>query len=197
MLKKPGFYLLWFAFLIDATLSVAILSFYKFFGLEVGISDYFLAVVGSVAAIFNGLGRLVMGLVADKASYKFALVHIAAIMSMFLLTLYSCTMGGRGLFLVWICVLNFCIGGNFNVLPSTIVRAYGIRYASVNYGLLFTSILPGGCAAALLSTLLISLLGFVWFFFLVGVLSAVAYLMTLLYRPKRYVSLVTPHSNST
>jgi MFS family permease len=189
MLKKPGFYLLWLAFLFNNVAAVAVITLYKFFGLDVGVGDYFLAVVGAVAAIFNCLGRIGWGFLADKVSYKFAMVLITAIATIFLLTFYASTVGGREWYLVWVCVINLCIGGNFNVVPTALVRAYGIQYAAVNYGLLYTSIIIAGCAGALLSTFLIAILGYAWFFFMISGFSAAGLFMVLLYMPKRYISI--------
>lgn len=191
MLKKLSFYMLWLVFLFNGMVTLFTATLYKFFGLGVVTQDdHFLAIVGSVSAIFNCLGRIFWGTVADRVSYKFALVLISGIMTIFLLTMYACTAGGKGLFLIWVCVIFFCIGGNFSVFPTAIARAFGIKYVSVNYGLLFTSQIIAGCVGALLSTVLKTHVGYSGLFFLISGISAVGLLLALLYRPKRYISLV-------
>jgi MFS family permease len=187
VLKKPGFYILWFAFFINNMAAIFIFSLYKLFGLDIGIGDFFLATVGSLASIVNILGRITWGIVADKVSIKFAMVFIFAIMTVFLLTIYACTLGGRELYLIWVCVLNFCLGGNFTVIPTALARAYGVQYAAQIYGLLFTAQIIAGFASAL-TTWLITLIGYAWFFFIVSGLSGVGLFVVLLYRPKRYIS---------
>ena len=191
MLKKPSFYMLWFAFMFNGMTVLFTATLYKFFGLKVGESDHFLAVMGSVSAIFNCLGRIIWGVVADKVSYKFALVLISGIMTITLLTLYASTEGGRGLFFIWVCVLFFCIGGNFSVFPTAIARAYGIQYVSVNYGLLFTSQIVAGCAGALLSTVLKTHVDYAMLFLVISGFGGAGLLVVLLYRPKRYIALMT------
>lgn len=191
MLKKPSFYMLWFAFMFNGMTVLFTATLYKFFGLKaVTEDDHFLAVVGSVSAIFNCVGRIFWGFVADRVSYKFALVLISAIMTIFLLTMYACTVGGKWLFFLWVCVIFFCIGGNFSVFPTAIARAYGIQYVSVNYGLLFTSQIVAGCVGALLSTVLKTHVGYAGLFFVVSGFSGAGLLLALLYRPKRYISLM-------
>jgi MFS family permease len=188
MLKKPGFYMLWLAFMFNGLTAVFVVTLYKFFGLEVGASDYYLAMVGSVSAIFNCLGRIIWGTVADKASCKVSMVLFSAIMTLFLLTIHVCTLGGTELFFIWVCVLFFCIGGNYSVLPAALARAYGIYYASVNYGLLFTSQIIAGCAGALLATVLDEIMGYDWLFFIISGFSSMGFLVSLLYKPKRYIN---------
>lgn len=191
MLKKPGFYMLWFIFLFNGLGTLLTATLYKFFGFGAVVDDdHFLAIVGSVSAIFNFFGRIFWGVVADWVSYKFALVLISGIMTVFVLTIYACTKGEGGgpLFLVWMCVIFFCIGGNFSVFPTAIARAFGIQYVSVNYGLLFTSQIVAGCVGALLSTVLKAHLGYVGLFFLVSGFSALGFLLALVYKPKRYIA---------
>lgn len=191
MLKKPSFYMLWFMFMFNGMTVLFTATLYKFFGLgAVTKDDHFLAVVGSVSAICNCVGRIFWGFVADRVSYKFSLVLISGIMTMFLLTIYGCTEGGRWLFFIWVCVIFFCIGGNFSVFPTAIARAYGIQYVSVNYGLLFTSQIVAGCAGALLSTVLKTHVGYAVLFFVISAFSGAGLLLALLYRPKRYISLM-------
>lgn len=196
MLKKPSFYMLWLVFLFNGIAVLLTSTLYKFFGLgAITSDDHFLAIVGSVSAIFNCLGRIFWGVVADRVSYKFALVFISGIMTVSLLTIYICSVGGgagKALFLIWMCVIFFCIGGNFSVFPTAIARAFGIQYVPVNYGLLFTSQIIAGCLGALLSTVLKTHVGYSGLFFLIGGCSAVGLLLALFYRPKRYISL-TPN----
>ena len=41
---------------------------------ELAYEDSFLATVGSVAAVFNCVGRMLFGFLVDKVSYRYALV---------------------------------------------------------------------------------------------------------------------------
>ena len=188
MLKKPTFYILWFMFMFNGIAVLLTATLYKFFGLQVHFDDHFLAVVGSVSAIFNGLGRNVWGNLADRVSYKFSLVLLSGIKTVFLLTLYFSSWdalgvaGDKALYFIWICVIFFCIGGNFSVFPTAVARAYGVEYVSVNYGLLFTSQVVAGPVGAFLATILKAHL-------MISAFSAIGFFLALLYRPKRYISL--------
>ena len=187
MLKKVGFYLLWYMFLANGMSAAFVAILYKFFGQTFISNDHFLASIGSVSAIFNCSGEIIWGLLADKVSYKFSLVVLSGIMTVFTLTLYACSIVGEVMFFIWICVIFFCIGGNFSLFPTAIGRAFGLQYVSINYGLLFTSQVVAGSVGASFSTALKAHIGFDGLFFLASALSCSTFLLGLLYKPKRYI----------
>ena len=196
ILRKMNFYILWFMFLFNGIAVLFTATLYKFFGNSFIDDDHFLATVGSIAAIFNCVGRIAWGLVADRVSYKFALVLLSAIMTIFTLTFYSCSLGGRAMFFIWVCVIFFCIGGNFSLFPTAIGRAFGLKYVSINYGLLFTSQVVAGAVGATLSSTLKSLIHYYGLMFLVSGFSSIGFLLALIYRPKRYIVLGISASRS-
>ena len=197
VLRKMNFYILWFMFLFNGIAVLFTATLYKFFGNSFIDDDHFLATVGSIAAVFNCLGRIAWGLIADRVSYKFALVLLAAIMTIFTLTFYSCSFGGKAMFFIWVCVIFFCIGGNFSLFPTAIGRAFGLKYVSINYGLLFTSQVVAGAVGATLSSTLKSLIHYYGLMFLVSGFSAIGFLLALIYRPKRYIILgISSNSNT-
>ncbi len=189
MLKKFNFYLLWYMFLAEGMSTTFVATLYKFFGQTFIPNDHFLAYVGSVSAIFNCSGRIIWGLVADKVSYKFALVTLSGLMTVFTLTLYACSLVGKAMFFVWMCIIFFCLGGNFSLFPTAIARAFGLQYVSVNYGLLFTSQIVAGSAGAMLSTVLRTHIGYDGMLFVVSGFSCSTFILSLLFKPKRYISL--------
>lgn len=69
MLCKTNFYHLWFMFMLAGVSLSFTATLYKQFGLmEVHADDHFLSAVGAVSAIFNLLGRILWGLLADAVS---------------------------------------------------------------------------------------------------------------------------------
>ena len=189
MLRKLNFYLLWFMMLFAGFAVFFTATLYKFFGLTFINDDHFLAIVGSASSICNCTGRIVWGLVADKVSYKFALVLQSGIMCSFLLSFYATSAAGMTVFFIWVCVIFFCIGGIFSVFPTAIARSFGSKYMSINYGLLFSSQVISSAMAALLFSTLLHLLDWVGTIFMVAGVCLVGFLFTLLFRPKRYVIL--------
>lgn len=189
MLRKPNFYMLWFMFLFNGIAVTFTATLYKVFGLTFVTDDHFLAVVGSIASVLNCLGRIVWGLVADATSHKFALVLLSGTMTIFILTFYATSVGGKPMFFIWVCVIFFCIGGNFSLFPTAIGRSFGPKYVSTNYGLLFTSSIISGLLSALLSMVLIGSVEWYGLMFMVSGFSALGFVLALLYRSKRYITL--------
>ena len=189
VLRKLNFYLLWIMMLLAGFAVFFSASLYKFFGLGFIRDDHFLAIVGSVSSICNCAGRIVWGLIADRVSYKFALVLQSGIMTVFLLTFYATSVVGKPMFFIWVCVIFFCIGGVFSLFPTAIARSFGSKYMSINYGLLFTSQITSSVMAALLFSTLQHLLDWVGIIFLVSGVSLVGFVFTLFFQSKRYVVL--------
>ena len=190
MLRKTNFYVLYLMFFFNSIPIVFTATLYKFFALQLITSDdHFLAVVGSVAAIFNFLGRIVWGLVADMVSYKFALVLLSGLMTIALLTFYACTEGGRAMLFVWVCLIFFCIGGNYCLFPTAIAHCFGPKHVGTNFGLLFTSQIASAVLATTLSQVLQNYLTWYAIMFLMSGFSGVGLLLALVYRPKRYIVL--------
>ncbi|XP_021364600.1 uncharacterized protein LOC110457592 [Mizuhopecten yessoensis] len=70
VLKKKSFYMLWFLFLFNGQGIQFISSLYKTYGQTFIKDDHFLAIVGSLAAVCNGGGRILWGYLADKFCFK-------------------------------------------------------------------------------------------------------------------------------
>ena len=192
MLGKLNFYVLWIMFFLSGTSVTFISSLYKSFGLEkVTSDDHVLSIVGGVSAIFNLLGRLVWGGVADVTTYKVAFVLQGALMTCLLLTLYS-TVTRSAAFFVWMCGIYFCVGGYFSLFPVATARLFGQDNVSVNYGILFTSQIFGGLLAGLISQFLVDHIFWYGMFFFIAALSGVEFVLALLYRHKRYLLLPSP-----
>ena len=186
MLRTPSFYHLWSMMLLAGFSVSFIATLFKVFGLTFIDDDQFLATVGSMSAVLNCAGRIVWGLVADKFSYRFALVSQSGIMTMFLLTFYATSAVGKPMFFIWVCVIFFCVGGVFSLYPTAIAHSFGPKYMSINYGLLFTSQISAGVIAALLFTTLQNLLDWDGLIFLISGFSMAGFVLALLYYYERY-----------
>ena len=186
MLRTLSFYHLWSMMLLAGFSVSFIATLFKVFGLTFIDDDQFLATVGSISAVLNCTGRIVWGLVADKFSYRFALVSQSGIMTMFLLTFYATSAVGKPMFFIWVCVIFFCVGGVFSLYPTAIATSFGPKYMSINYGLLFTSQVCAGVIAALLFTTLQNLLDWDGMIFLISGFSMAGFVLALLYYYKQH-----------
>ena len=181
MLRTLRFYHLWSMMLLAGFSVSFITALYKVFGLTFINNDHFLATVGSVSAIFNFAGRIGWGVVADKFSYKSAFVLRSGTITVFLLTFYATSVVGKSMFLIWVCVILFCVGGIFSTYPTAIAHSFGPMYMSINFGLLFTSQVCSGLIAAFLFTTLEDVLDWDGVIFLISGFSMAGFLLALLF----------------
>lgn len=185
VLRSFNFYHLWVMFLLAGFSVTFIANLYKVFGLSFIDDDQFLAIVGSASSILNCTGRIVWGLVADRFTFKIAFVLQSAIMTIFMLTFYITSVVGKSMFFLWVCVIFFCVGGNFSVFPTAIALSFGPKYIGINYGLLFTSQISSGVIAAVLFTTLQTLLGWDGMIFLVSGISLAGFLVSMAFRSRQ------------
>lgn len=109
-------------------------------------------------------------------------------MTALLLTFFISVLGGKAMYLIWVCSIFFCIGGNFSLFPTAIGRCFGPKYVAVNYGLLFTSQMVSGPLVPVLSYAIKSIQWYGIMFIMAG-FSCGGFVLVLLYRPKRYMLL--------
>lgn len=115
-------------------------SLYKAFGAQFIADDHFLSMVGSIASIFNAAGRIFWGFYFDRTSFRISLNTIYAFLSILLLTLeLTYKSKERSLYMVWICMLFFCLGGVYLIFPSASASVYGPDNSGPIYGLLYTA----------------------------------------------------------
>ena len=196
MLTKLNFYLLWLMFLSAGTAVAFISTLYKSFGQTFIQDDHFLMGAGAASAIFNLLGRLAWGALADLSTYKFAITVQSAVMCCLMATFYCTSYSGKALFFVWLCGIFFCIGGYYSLFPTAISREFGQEYMSINYAILSTSHIVGAIVGAVLSSFLsrVFMSEVQWeelFYIVIGMLL-LKYVIALCYRHKRYMRLKHP-----
>ena len=82
------FYILWVTRLSVVLITQVVAAMYKAFGQTFIFDDQFLAMVGSISAVFNCSGRLVYGLIMDKTSYKIGMSIEAILLSLLVSSFY-------------------------------------------------------------------------------------------------------------
>ncbi|MHA1730650.1 MAG: OFA family MFS transporter [Promethearchaeota archaeon] len=183
-IKMPQFWMLWLMFVLTAAAGLFTIGNYKTFGKSANpvITDQFLSDVGALAALFNGLGRIIWGLLADKITYKKSMVTMFGVQAVLMFTLYF-TAGNQVLFLTWVCLIYFCFGGNFSLYPTATADTFGSKYLGPNYGIVFTAYGIAGVSGALLSSVFGATIGFLGLFITMGILSVGAIVIAFLLKP--------------
>lgn len=146
MIRTPQFYLLWFTFHFSAIAGLMVIGNIKLFGMDalkaagVSLADAS-AITGTALAflaIFNGLGRIVWGVVSDKIGRKISIVIMCALQSAVMFVFYK--MGSAEMTLIaGACIIGFNFGGNFALFPAVTADYFGNKNVGLNYGYIFVS----------------------------------------------------------
>ncbi|MHA1717277.1 MAG: MFS transporter, partial [Promethearchaeota archaeon] len=146
--------------------------------------ELFLTTVGSLAALFNGLGRVVWGKISDnlgRTKTMFIMFSIQAA-AMFLFFF----MRNPAALLIITCLVYFNFGGNFSLFPSATADFFGTKNFGANYGLVFLAYGIAGILGAFVAGFLGQIPpDYLWAFIPMGALSAVAAVIAILVKPPK------------
>ncbi|PIN70378.1 MFS transporter [Candidatus Woesearchaeota archaeon CG11_big_fil_rev_8_21_14_0_20_43_8] len=138
MLKRPVFWKLWVMFMFGATAGLMVIGHLAVFGREGGLTPEVAAAAVGVLAIFNGLGRIIWGLVSDifgRVNAMTIMFGVQALM-MFLLIKMNTSFWMLAFAVAFV---GFNFGGNFALFPSATADNFGMKNMGANYGFMFTS----------------------------------------------------------
>jgi len=172
-------------------------TLYKVYGQDRGLSDKYLATSGALAALGNALGRLSWGALMDRIGFKrtMAALQILLVLTMCTWTLSDSKAPGsfgkhlktsdsinETLFTIWICIIFFCIGGNFAIFPTGTAIAFGPQYVSSIYGLVFMACTFSNVIGVVLSSELQDALGWGMLTLMVGSLVIAGFCVNMFLR---------------
>lgn len=111
---------------------------------SVGIDDdYFKSMVGSVAALCNGICRVLWGLYYDwNRSFALSMATMTVLLTAFIGAIALRAVRSKLLCSIWFVVLFCCIGGSYSLYPKAIVRIYGTTYSGAIIGYLLLAEIP-------------------------------------------------------
>eukprot|EP00117_Sycon_ciliatum_P022793 scpid70333/ scgid19552/ Inner membrane protein yhjX len=175
------FPLLWVTFLFNGQATVYLVNSYKTFGQTFISSDHFLANVGTASSPMNAVTRIFWGVVADRYSYKPAMLTLGSMCTVLLILYYFTSFVNHYAYAICTPALFFCIGGNYSLWPFVTTSTFGPAHAAFLYGLLFSSQIVGGMVAALAHTQLTCAIGYGGLFALCTGLQVLSMLLTVLY----------------
>jgi MFS family permease len=92
-------------------------------------------------AIFNGLGRILWGMISDRIGRKNAIIAMTLVQGIIVLMTYHVfiNFGFSTGFVVAACVIGFNFGGNFALFPAITADYFGNKNVGKNYGWMFTA----------------------------------------------------------
>ena len=192
-IKLPQFWMLWATFILSAISGLMVIGSYAAFAKTVDAVDDFIYVIGtadfvligSLAALFNGLGRIVWGKMADIITYKRAML-LMFISQAILLFIYFTTRFNEIYFLLMTCAIYFCFGGNFSLFPTATTDLFGSKNLGPNYGMVFTAYGIAGFMGATMVSAFVSIFGsYLILFIVMGMMSVGAAVLAYLTKPPK------------
>lgn len=178
IVKTKSFWVLWAMYTMSAMAGLLVIGSYSGFAASdpsyaIAVADFTL--IGGIAALFNGLGRIIWGKIADIITYRKALTAMLIVQSVALF-IYFTTNSSIGFFIVVTCLIIFCFGGNLSLFPTATKDLFGAKNFSSNYGIVFTAYGIAGFIGATMTQTLVSAFGgsYLVLFIIVGVLSVIS-----------------------
>ncbi len=145
MLREKDFYLMFLALMCGAFAGMMVISQASQIAQRMmGMTAAAAAVVVSVIALFNTLGRLLSGSISDKIGATGVMkitFTVSVVVSILLFAL-----GERSAILFYACLalIGFSFGSIMGIYPAFTARRFGRKNSSVNYGVMFIGFAVAG-----------------------------------------------------
>ena len=188
MVKLPQFWLLWSMFVLSAISGLMVIGCFAAFSRSdpsyvISTADFVL--IGSLAALFNGAGRIVWGKLADIVNYKKAMILMFVVQAILMLIYFSTNIN-EVYFLIITCTIFFCFGGNFSLFPTATADLFGSKNLGANYGIVFTAYGVAGFIGAIGVNIIVLAFGsYLLLFVVMGIMSIGAAILAFVIRPPK------------
>lgn len=149
---------MWLVFFCNIAAGISVISFQSpllqdIWGLaDPSVEPSTLAAYGAtliaVSSLFNGVGRLLWGMISDRIgrieSFRLLLATQLIVFGMLM------TERDPWIFSALVCYVLLCFGGGFGTMPSFVLDVFGSRRMSVMYGALLTAWAVAGVVGPML-----------------------------------------------
>lgn len=155
MLKSRDFKSLYITFIFGTMIGLMIIGITGNVGVElIKLSEKNIALLMSLFAVFNGLGRVLFGIITDRYSNKFSMTLSY---SLILIAGFMMLIAGSETTIIYViafCLLWLNLGGWLAIAPTTTLKLFGSKNYSKNYGAIFTAYGIGAIIGVITSGLL-------------------------------------------
>lgn len=191
--KTKAFWMLWLMFTLSAISGLLVIgSFAAFAKLTdmIGTPLYVISatdfvLLGGIAALFNGLGRIVWGKIADTLTYKKTMMLMFTVQGVLMIT-YFFTNASIPAFMALTCLIYFCFGGNFSLFPTATADLFGLKNVGANYGVVFSAYgIAGFIGATMVPTFYAAFGSYLLLFVTMGIMSFAATALTIILKPPK------------
>lgn len=191
MLKTTQFYLIVLTYAFGAGAGLMSIGLMKLWPMEAmeanGISTEVASAAATMAmaiffALFNGLGRILWGMISDKIGRKTSIAIMMATQGVFVI-MFQWMAGMQITLYLFAVLIGFNYGGLFALFPTITADIFGNKNFGQNYGWVFLAYAVGGIIFPILGGKLGDLGNFPMAFTICGVLCFVAVLTILMVKP--------------
>ena len=159
MLRTPQFYAIWLVFASSAIAGLMVIYCIQLFGMDAleyrGVPNAIVITGTAMAwyAIFNGLGRIMWGMISDHTGRKNAIIAMSAFQGIIMLAMYHgfINFGLATGLVIGASFVGFNYGGIFALFPAITADYFGNKEVGRNYGWVFTAYGMAGILGPLLA----------------------------------------------
>lgn len=196
MLRTPQFYLILLTFTFGAAAGLMSIGLMRLWPQEAltkaGMSPEAAGAAATLAmavffALFNGLGRILWGMISDKIGRKTSIIIMMATQGIFVI-LFQFMAGNPYTLYLFAMLIGFNFGGNFALFPTITADTFGTKFVGQNYGWVFLAYAIGGIGGPLMGGKLGDMGNFPLAFTICGVLCFVAVLTIFMVKPANKVT---------
>ncbi|MCL2895620.1 L-lactate MFS transporter [Brenneria tiliae] len=180
MLAVKESYLLFIIFFTACMSGLYLIGIVKDIGVQMAGMD--MATAGnavSVIAIFNTVGRIVLGAISDNMS-RLRVISFTLLVTAIAVSVMTFLPLNPLLFFICVSAVAFCFGGNITVFPAIVGDFFGLKNHSKNYGVIYQGFGIGALSGSFIAT---QLGGFHATFVAIIVMSLISLTITLWIKP--------------
>ncbi|MEI7228134.1 OFA family MFS transporter [Pectobacterium carotovorum] len=183
MLATKESYLLFIIFFTACMSGLYLIGIVKDIGVQMAGMDMAMAANAvSAIAIFNTVGRIVLGALSDNVG-RMRVISFTLFVTILAVSVMTFLPLNPLLFFACVSAIAFCFGGNITVFPAIVGDFFGLKNHSKNYGVIYQGFGIGALSGSFIAA---QLGGFQATFMAIIIMSVISLLITLLVKPPKH-----------
>ncbi|MEI7207232.1 OFA family MFS transporter [Pectobacterium carotovorum] len=183
MLATKESYLLFIIFFTACMSGLYLIGIVKDIGVQMAGMDMATAANAvSAIAIFNTVGRIVLGALSDNVG-RMRVISFTLFVTILAVSVMTFLPLNPLLFFACVSAIAFCFGGNITVFPAIVGDFFGLKNHSKNYGVIYQGFGIGALSGSFIAA---QLGGFQATFMAIIIMSVISLLITLWVKPPKH-----------
>lgn len=183
MLATKESYLLFIIFFTACMSGLYLIGIVKDIGVQMAGMDMAMAANAvSAIAIFNTVGRIVLGALSDNVG-RMRVISFTLFVTILAVSVMTFLPLNPLLFFACVSAIAFCFGGNITVFPAIVGDFFGLKNHSKNYGVIYQGFGIGALSGSFIAA---QLGGFQATFMAIIIMSVISLLITLWVKPPKH-----------